>query len=75
MEVRFLIQEHRYDWKAYPEPSAGKAVTFKINSDIEEIVLSPTMEDFVSSAIERIMKTAGIKVPTRRSSLLQKPLW
>lgn len=74
-EIRFLIQEHRYDWNDYPEPSHGKTVPLNFNSDIEEIVLSPTMHDFVCTAIETMIKQLDLTPPVRRSQLLNKPVW
>jgi len=74
-EVRFLIQEHRYDWNEYPTPSPGKVAELNLNIDIEEVVLSPTMEPFVCTAVERIIHQAGLAVPVRHSILLNRPIW
>lgn len=74
-EVRFLIQEHRYDGDEYPNPSPGKVAAINLNIDIEEIVLSPTMEPFVRTSIERVIQQFGLAVPVRRSILLNRPVW
>ncbi|MDP2030883.1 MAG: hypothetical protein Q8K12_14695 [Thiobacillus sp.] len=74
-EVRFLIQEHRYDWNEYPKPSPGKTAALDLNSDIEELVLSPIMAPFICAAVERVIQQAGITVPVRRSVLLNRPIW
>ena len=74
-EVRFLIQEHRYDWNEFPAPSAGKRAPLDLNVDIVEIVMAPTVEAFVADAIEKIVRSLDIKVPIRRSTLLAKPVW
>lgn len=74
-EVRFLIQEHRDDWNAYPDPAAGKFAPLNINGEFEEIVLSPTMEPHVAKAIEQVMKLTGISIPVCRSKLLTRPVW
>ncbi|MBL1378015.1 hypothetical protein [Zobellella iuensis] len=74
-EVRFLIQEHRDDWNAYPPPVPGKLAPLNINSDFEEIVLSPTMEPHVANAIERVVRQANVSIPVRRSTLLNSPVW
>lgn len=74
-EVRFLIQEHRYDWNAYPQPIAGKIAQLNINTDFEEIVLSPTMASYVSKAIESVVRQAGVSITVRQSSLLNSPVW
>ena len=74
-EVRFLIQEHRYDWNAYPPPAAGKFAPLDINGDFEEAVISPTMETHVAKALEQVMQQAGISIPVRQSTLLNRPVW
>jgi hypothetical protein len=74
-EVRFLIQEHRYDWNAYPPSLPGKSAQLNINSNFEEIVLSPTMEPYVSRAIERVVRQAGVSITVRQSILLNNPVW
>ena len=74
-EVRFLIQEHRYDWNAYPQPALAKLAQLNINSDLEEIVLSPTMESYVSNAIENVVRQAGVSITVRQSTLLNCPVW
>ena len=74
-EVRFLIQEHRYNWSEYPAPGPGKIMKIDINRDIEEIVLSPTMEPHVADAIEGMLQKTGVAVAVRRSLLMNRPLW
>lgn len=75
-EVRFLIQEHRYDWNEYPVPAAPcKAAQLNLNADLEEFVLSPTMESYVANAIEKVVRQAGIEIPLRQSTLLNRPVW
>ena len=74
-EVRFLIQEHRYDWNEYPPSSPGKLAQLNINSDFEEIVLSPTMESYVANAVERVLQQAGVSITVRQSTLLNRPVW
>lgn len=74
-EVRFLVQEHRYDWAAYPPPVLGKFAQLNINDDFEEVVLSPTMEPYVANAIKQVMRQANISTPVRRSTLLNRPVW
>jgi len=75
-EVRFLIQEHRYDWNEYPVPAVPcKTAQLKINADLDEFVLSPTMKPYVANAIEQIVRQAGIEIPVRRSTLLNRPVW
>lgn len=74
-EVRFLIQEHRYNWDEYPEPASGKVAMLNLNSDIEEFVLSPIMKPFTCDAVERVIAQASLTVPVRRSILLNRPIW
>ena len=74
-EVRFLIQEHRYDWDDFPAPSAGKRVSLNLNVDILEIVVAPTVEAYVADAIEKVVRSLDVHVPIRRSTLLAKPVW
>lgn len=74
-EVRFLIQEHRNDWNEYPSPALGKLAQLNINSDFEEIVLSPTMDPHAASAIEQVVRQAGVSITVRRSTLLNRPVW
>lgn len=70
-----MIQEHRYYWDEYPQPSPGKLSQLDINQDFEEIVLSPMMENHVSDAIEQVIKQAGVSITVRRSTLLNHPMW
>lgn len=74
-EVRFLVQEHRYNWNEYPPPALGKFTQLSINNDFEEVVLSPTMEPHVANAIEQVMRQASISIPVRRSTLHNRPVW
>lgn len=74
-EVRFLIQEHHYDWDAYPSPALGKFARLCINDDFEEIVLSPTIEPYVADAIEQVARKVGVLIAVRRSNLLNRPVW
>lgn len=74
-EVRFLLQEYRTNWKIYPEPQAGKVIPLDFNNNIDEIVFSPFMEEFVCDSIKKIINKFGISVPIRKSTLLDKPIW
>jgi hypothetical protein len=74
-EVRFLIQEYRRNWDEYPTATFGKLVPLNVNSDFDEIVLSPTMESYVADAIKKVLQQAGVSINVRQSVLLNRPVW
>jgi hypothetical protein len=74
-EVRFLIQEHRYNWGDYPSPAVGKFAPLDINSDLSEVVLSPVMAPHIASSIKDVLRLASVSIPTRQSILLNRPVW
>ncbi len=74
-EVRFLIQEHRHDWNAYPTREPGKTLQLSINDDFEEIVFSPAVEPYVADSIAQVIRQSGISIAMRRSILLNSPVW
>lgn len=74
-EVRFLLQEYRCDWQMYPEPQLGKSINIKLNENIDEIVLSPLIEEFTTDVLIKIISKFGVTIPVRKSTLLDKPIW
>jgi len=74
-EVRFVIQEHRFDWTAYPKPLPGKVVLLDLAKDLAEIVISPAIPTYVANAIHKVISALDLSLPVNRSSLTAKPAW